>query len=365
MNIVFSFLVKCIGCIKRIAVALIASLAVSFSGVAWAADIKVGFVYVGPVGDHGWTYQHDQGRLALKKALGDRVEVSFVENVAEGPDAERVIRGLVNSGHDLIFTTSFGFMEPTIKVAKQFPNVRFEHATGYKRDKNVATYSARFYEGRYVAGVIAGHMTKTGIIGYVASFPIPEVIRGINSFTRGLRSVNPDAVVKVVWVSSWFDPGKEANAANSLIDQGADILLQHTDSPAPLQTAERRNIKAFGQASDMHAFGENAQLSAIVNNWGDYYIARVRAALDGTWESGDTWGGLDAGMVKMAPYANMPDSVKTAAEKTESLIRSGELHPFAGPVKDQSGAVRVPEGEIADMHSMDWYVEGVEGNLPQ
>lgn len=351
--------------LRRAVSAVLLSAALAFGGAASAADIKVGFVYIGPIGDHGWTYQHNEGRLALEKALGDRVETTFVENVPESAEAERVIRELAASGHDLIFTTSFGYMNPTIKVAKQFPNVKFEHATGYMRADNVATYNARFYEGRYVAGVVAGHMSKTGVIGYVASFPIPEVVRGINSFTRGLRSVNPDATVKVVWVSSWFDPGKEANAANSLLDQGADVILQHTDSPAPMQAADRRGKMAFGQASNMIEFGKNAQLSAIVNNWGDYYIARTKQVLDGTWESTDTWDGLAAGMVLMAPYTNMPDNVANIAKQVEADIRSGKLHPFAGPVKDQSGKVVVPAGKIADMHTMNYYVEGVEGDLPQ
>lgn len=349
--------------IRRVSTAILLSAALAVGGIATAADIKVGFIYIGPTGDHGWTYQHDEGRKALEEALGDRVETTFVENIPESADAERAIRALVTSGHKLIFTTSFGYMNPTIKVAKQFPDVRFEHATGFKRADNVATYNARFYEGRYVAGVIAGHMSKSGIIGYVASFPIPEVVQGINSFALGLRSVNPEAKVKVVWVNSWFDPGKEANAANSLLDQGADILLQHTDSPAPMQTAQHRGALAFGQATDMSAFGKDAQLSAIVNNWGDYYIERTKQVLDGTWKSGDTWGGFDEGMVLMAPYTNMPENVANIARKTEADISSGKLHPFSGPIKDRFGKVRVEKGAIADMHSMDWYVEGIEGNL--
>ncbi|MGI9305839.1 MAG: BMP family ABC transporter substrate-binding protein [Gammaproteobacteria bacterium] len=359
----FNFL-RAVRCGVKAAAACVGAAALLGGVSAFAADLKVGFVYVGPIGDHGWSYQHNQGRLALEQALGDKVETTFVESVPEGADAERVIRQLASSGHNLIFTTSFGYMEPTIKVARQFPNVRFEHATGYKRAENVSTYNARFYEGRYVAGVIAGRMSKTGIIGYIASHPIPEVIRGINSFALGLRSVNPDAAVKVVWVNSWYDPGKESDAAKSLLDQGADILLQHTDSPAPLQAAEHRGALGFGQASDMRAFGENAQLSAIVNNWSGYYIARAKAVLDGSWESADTWDGLAADMVKMADYSNMPEDVAAQARATEEKIRGEALHPFAGPIKDQSGAVRVPAGQIADMLSMDWYVEGVEGNLP-
>ena len=240
------------------------SAALLMAGPALAVDLKVGFVYVGPVGDHGWTYQHDQGRQAVEAAFGDRVETTFVESVKEGPDAERVIRQLAASGHGLIFTTSFGFMDPTLKVAKAFPDVKFEHATGFKRADNVSTYSGRFYEGRHVIGLIAGKMTKTNKIGYIASFPIPEVVRGINAATLAAQSVNPDIEVQVVWVNTWYDPGKEADAAKALIDQGADILMQHTDSPAAIQIAEERGILAFGQASDMKAFGPNAQLTSII-----------------------------------------------------------------------------------------------------
>ena len=225
------------------------------AGMASAsAQTKVGFVYVGPIGDHGWTYRHEQGRLAIEKEFGDKVKTTFVESVKEGPDSERVIRQLAASGHDLIFTTSFGFMNPTLKVAKRFPKVKFEHATGYKQAKNVATYSARFYEGRYIAGVIAGKTSKTGKIGYVASFPIPEVVRGINAFLIGARSVNPKMSISVIWVNSWYDAGKEGDAAKALIDQGADIITQHTDSPAPLQVAQNRGVKGFGQAADMTHF---------------------------------------------------------------------------------------------------------------
>ena len=341
--------------------------AVAGDGIA-AEKIKVGFVYVGPIGDHGWTYRHDIGRLAIEKALGDRVETSYVESVSEGADAERVIRQLAAAGHGLIFTTSFGFMNPTVKVAKQFPNVRFEHATGYKRADNVSTYNARFYEGRYIAGVIAGKMTKSGTIGYVASHPIPEVVRGINAFTLGLRSINPQATVKVVWVNSWYDPGKESDAAKSLIDQGADIILQHTDSPAPLQVAQNRGVFGFGQASDMSAFAPKAQLSAIIDNWDGYYVSRARAVLDGEWKSADTWGGLNDGLVEMAAYTNMPSDVAALAKETEEKIRSGKMHPFTGPIKNQAGEIKAAAGQPLDdgtLLGMDWYVEGVEGNLPK
>ena len=346
------------------------SAAALLIGSAQAQDpVKVGFVYVGPVGDHGWTYRHDIGRQAVDEAFGDKVETTYVESVKEGPDAERVIRQLAASGHDLIFTTSFGFMNPTLKVAKRFPKVQFEHATGYKRAKNLSTYMARFYEGRAVAGTIAGKMTKSGIVGYIGSFPIPEVVRGINAFTIALRKESPDAEVKVIWVNSWYDPGKEGDAAKALIDQGADIILQHTDSPAPLQVAEDRGVHGFGQASDMVAFAPNAQLTAIVDNWNGYYVARTKAVMEGTWEAGDTWGGLAAGMVEMAPYNEkaLSAEVMAAAVAAEEAIKSGAIHPFQGPITGQDGTIKVAEGEVlADevLLGMDWYVEGVLDELP-
>ncbi len=339
------------------------------TGSAAAADLKVGFVYVGPVGDHGWTYQHDQGRLAVEAEFGDKVETTFVENVAEGPDAERVIRQLAASGHGLIFTTSFGFMDPTLKVAKLFPDVKFEHATGYKRADNVSTYSGRFYEGRHVIGKIAGKMTKTGKIGYIASFPIPEVVRGINAATLAAQQVNPDIEVQVVWVNTWYDPGKEADAAKALIAQGADIIMQHTDSPAALQAAENSDgIMAFGQASDMIKFAPNAQLTAIEDNWAPYYIKRTKAVLDGTWESADSWGGLDVDEVVMSAYTNMPDDIAAMAKEAEDAVRSGATHPFAGPIVDRDGTERIAAGQSADdgmLLGMDWFVKGVKGDLPK
>ncbi len=253
-----------------------ASLPLASSLAGAQAPLPVGFVYVGPVGDHGWTWTHDQGRLAVEKAFGSKVKTSFVEKVNEGPDSERVIRQLAQAGNKLIFTTSFGFMNPTAKVAKQFPNVFFEHATGYVRDKNLATYNARFYEGRAVIGTIAGMMSKTGKAGYIASFPIPEVVMGINAFTLAARKVNPNFTTRVIWASTWYDPAKEADAAKALIDQGCDMITQHTDSPAALQAAEQRGVYAFGQASDMKAFAPKAHLTAIVDDWSQYYIDRTR-----------------------------------------------------------------------------------------
>ncbi len=334
-----------------------------------AEPLKVGFIYVGPTGDHGWSYEHDQARQAMQKELGDKVITTYVESVPEGADAQRVITKLATSGHGLIFTTSFGYMNPTLKVAKRFKKVKFEHATGFKRSKNLSTYSARFYEGRYVIGHIAGRMTKSNVLGYIASFPIPEVIRGINATVIAARKVNPDVTVKVVWVNSWFDPGKEADAAKTLIDQGADIILQHTDSPAPMQTAEKRGVWAVGQASDMSKFGPNAQLTAIIDNWAPYYIERTKAVLDGTWKEKDTFGGFKSGMVKLAPYnKKMPKDVVDLAESVRIAIEQETVHPFQGPIKGQDGKIIVKDGEIIDMGQllgMNFYVEGVVGSIPK
>ena len=342
---------------------------VSLTAGAQDEPFKVGFVYVGPVGDHGWSYRHDIGRQAIEAELGDAVQTTFVESVPEGADAERVIRKLASEGHGLIFTTSFGFMNPTLKVARDFPEVNFEHATGYKQADNLATYSARFYEGRAVIGTMAGMMTESNVIGYIGSIPIPEVVRGINAFTIAMRKVNPDAEVKVVWVNSWYDPGKEADAARALIDQGADIITQHTDSPAPLQVAQERGIVGFGQASDMAAFAPDAQLTSIIDDWNDYYIERTRAAMDGSWESQDVWMGIDSGMVGFADYnAEVPEDVQAAAEVIKEGIVDGSLHPFQGPIVDQSGEEIVPEGETLDdgaLLGMNYYVEGVQGELPK
>ncbi|MBE9551853.1 MAG: BMP family ABC transporter substrate-binding protein [Proteobacteria bacterium] len=329
-----------------------------------AGPTKVGFVYVGPVGDHGWTHGHDLGRKAVEKKFGDKVKTTFVENVAEGPDSERVIRQLASSGHQLIFTTSFGFMNPTLKVAKQFPKVHFEHATGYKTAPNVSVYNARFHQGRAVIGTIAGHMSKSGVAGYIASFPIPEVVMGINAFTLAAQKVNPDFKTKVVWVNSWYDPGKESDATKTLIDQGADMITQHTDSPAPLQVAENRGVFGFGQASDMKAYAPRAQLTAILDDWSDYYIQRTQDVMDGAWKSQNIWQGMKEGMVKIAPYGDaITDAARDAAEKVRMGITDGSMHTFAGPIKNQAGEEVLPAGQsLTDdkMASMDWYVKGVQ-----
>ncbi len=349
--------------------ALLSALAFGFaSGASAAEKLKVGFVYVGPVGDFGYSYQHDQGRQAMAKALGDAVETTFLESVPEN-DSERSIEQLARAGHGLIFTTSFGFMEPTLKVAKKFPALKFEHATGYKRSENVATYSAKFHEGRYIIGQIAGKMTKSNIVGYVASFPIPEVVSGINAFMLGAQSVNPNIKIKIVWANTWFDPGKEADAAKALLAQGADIITQHTDSAAPLQEAEKAGKFGFGQASDMARFAPKAQLTSIVDDWSGYYTDRVKAAIAGTWKPIDTWGGIGAKMVNMAPFANMPDDVKKMAEATTADIASGKLNPFKCPVMDQSGKAADCKGGAAlsdeQVLGMNWYVKGIDDKVPQ
>ncbi|WP_375465555.1 BMP family ABC transporter substrate-binding protein [uncultured Methylobacterium sp.] len=336
-------------------------------GPAQAADkLKVGFVYVGPVADYGYSYQHDLSRKALAEAMPGKVETTFLENVPEA-DSERAIEKLARSGVGLIFTTSFGFMEPTLKVAKKFPKVKFEHATGYKRADNLATYSARFYEGRYVCGKIAGKLSK-GTVGYIASFPIPEVVSGINAFMLGAQSVNPNIKVKVVWVNTWFDPGKEAEAAKALLAQGADILTQHTDSAAPLQEAEKAGKLAFGQSSDQFRFAPKAQLTSIVDDWNGYVIGEAKAVLDGSWKSHDTWGGIKDGMVVLAPFTNMPADVKAMAEATKADIAAGKVRPFDGPVTKQDGTVAVKAGETAPdpmILGMNWYVKGIDDKLTQ
>lgn len=327
---------------------------IAISGSAFADDpnkVTVGFVYVGPTGDHGWTYMHDIGRQQIEAELGDQVDTIFVESVKYGPDAERVMTQMAMEGADIIFATSFGYMEQMLNVAKKFPNIKFEHATGYKTADNMAVYSSKFYEGRYIQGVIAGHMSKKGKAGYIASFPIPEVIRGINSFYLGATSVNPDFDIDVVWVNTWYDPGKESDAAKVLIQQGSDIITQHTDSPAALQVANEAGILAFGQASDMIAFAPDTQLTAILDLWGPYYVERVKAVIDGTWESADTWGGMDTGMVAMAPYTNMPDNIKEIAMAIEKDILEGKLDIFPGK-------------DIGDLLGMNKYVEGIDAFLP-
>ncbi len=346
------------------------------TGVADDKKIKVGFVYLTTPGDHGWTYAHEVGRQDVIKHFGDKVETTFIENVPEGPDATRVIRDLAKQGNDIIFTTSFGYMDPTLKVAKEFPEVKFDHITGYKRAPNMATGNIRFYEGRYVQGVVAGLMTKSNKIGYIASFPIPEVIQGINSFGLGLRSVNTDAEVSVIWVNTWYDPVKEADAAKVHIAEGADILAQHTDSPAMLQTAEKAGVYGFGQSSDMKAFAPKAQLFSSVNNWGPYYVSQIQALMDGSWTTGEgpdhwagnTWAGMADDFLMLTQFENMPAEVAAAAQKATDDIKSGANKIFTGPILDNTGAEKVPAGQtLSDgelFTTMDYYVEGIIGKIP-
>ncbi len=346
------------------------AIAVGLSGAALAADkVKVGFVYVGPVGDGGWTYEHNQGRLAVEAELGDAVETIYQESVPEGADAEAVLTQMALGGADLIFTTSFGYMDPTLAVAAKFPNVKFEHATGFKRSDNVSTYSARFYEGRAVQGLIAGRMTKTNKIGYIGSFPIPEVIRGINSAYIHAKKVNPDVEFSVIWAYTWFDPAKEADAATALIETGHDVILQHTDSTAPQAAAEKvGNIITFGQASDMAEYGPLPRVSSIIDNWAPYYIARTKAVIDGTWASTDTWDGIGAGMVGIGDISSaVPADVRAEAEALRDSIASGAYQPFTGPVNKQDGSVWLAAGETADdgtLAGMGFYVEGLTGEIP-
>ena len=333
-----------------------------------AEPTKVGFVYVSPVGDAGWTSQHHAGREEMMKALGDKVAGSFVEKVPEGADAERVIRDLAQQGHQLIFTTSFGFMNPTLKVAEEFPQVKFEHATGYKTAPNVATYNVRFYEGRYLGGIVAGRSTKSNTLGYVAAFPIPEVLQGINAFTLGARSVNPKVQVRVVWVNSWYDPGKERDAANALIGQGADVLTHHTDSTAVVATAEEKGKSAIAYHSNMSKFGPKAQLAAVTHHWGAYYTRRTQALLDGNWGTQSVWMGMADGAIKLEGInAAVPKEVVDLVNAKGDEIRGGKFHPFTGPIRTNEGKdIAAKDAVLTDeqLGSMDYYVQGVVGKVP-
>lgn len=331
--------------------------------------VKVGFVYVSPTGDAGWTHSHDQARKYVESQLGDKVETTYVESVPEGADAERVIQNMASNGHNLIFTTSFGYMNPTLKVAKKFPDVKFEHASGYKQADNMGSYFARPYQARYLSGLIAGSMTKSDVIGYVAAFPIPEVVRGINAFTKGVQEVNPNAKVKVVWVSTWFDPAKEREAAETLILQNADILTQHTDSAAVIQTAEAKGIYAIGYHSDMSEYGKKAHLTSAVHNWGPLYLEKVKAVMEGNWKKENLWIGIAEGATDLAPISDaVPADVKALVAKKKAALKAGTMRVFDGPVKDQSGAVKVAKDSTmsdGDLSGFNWYVEGVAGKLPK
>jgi len=336
---------------------------------ATAEPLKVAFVYIGPVGDAGWTYAHDLGRKAVEAKFGDKVKTTFVENVPESAaDAERVFRDLASQGNKLIFGTTFGYMESMLKVAKEFPDVKFEHATGFKTAPNLAQYDVRTYEGAYLAGVVAGKMSKSGKMGVVASVPIPEVIRNIDSFTLGARSVNPQATVKVVWVNKWFDPGKEREAATTLIGQGVDMLMQNTDSAAVVQTAQEKGVYAFGWDSNMSKFGEKAHLAASEIQWGVYYTKVVDDVLNNQWKNGTTWWGLKEGMIDLKDFNTVvPEDVRKLVEERRQGVITGSAPIWKGPLKDNTGKEQIPAGQTADdnfLHGIKFYVEGVEGNIP-
>ncbi len=349
-------------------------LGLAFGGGAMAQGldkVKACFIYVGPIGDGGWTYQHHQGALALVEEYGDKVEIAWQESVPEGADAERAITQFALQGCNIIFTTSFGFMDATQAVAAKFPNIKFEHATGFKRDQpNVSTYDARFYEGRAVMGTIAGHMTKSNKIGYIGSFPIPEVIQGINASYIHAKKVNPDVTLSVVWAYTWFDPAKEADAAKALIEQGVDVILQHTDSTAPLaEAAKTPGVIGFGQASDMTEYKPSPRVSAIIDNWSPYYIKRVGALLDGSYEQSAAWEGIAGGEVEIGEITDaVPAEVKAAAEKVRDDIAAGTYHPFTGPLNKADGSAWLAEGEVADdgtLAGMNFYIEGITEAIPQ
>jgi len=330
--------------------------------------MKVAFIYVGPVGDAGWSFAHDQGRIYLEKAL-PYVRTSFVESVPEGADAERVMTQFARDGYQIIFATSFGYMDAVVRVSQKFPAVHFEHCSGYKTGPNLATYFGRMYEPRYLTGIMAGMMTKSGWIGYVAAHPIPEVVRGINAFARGVRSVNPAARVKVVWTNTWYDPASEKEAAKALLDAGCDIIAQHQDSPAPMQAAEERGKFAISYNSPMSKFAPKAVLTGPVWNWGPYYVTRVKAVREGTWKTGQYWGSLSDGIVDLAPFSKaVPKNIVNLVEEKKREIVLGRLHPFTGPIKDQKGKLVVSAGKTmtdAEMLSFNWFVEGVQGTLPR
>ncbi len=333
------------------------------------APLKIAFAYVGPVGDGGWTFAHDNGRKAIEAEFGNKVVTSFVESVPESADAERVIRDMAANGNKLIFGTTFGYMEPMLKVAADFKDVKFEHATGYKTAENMRTYDSRTYEGAYMAGVIAGAMTKTNTLGVVASIPIPEVIRNINSFTMGAQSVNPKIKTKVVWVNGWFDPPKETEAATSLLNGGADVLFQNTDSSAVLQTAEKAGKRAFGWDSDMTAYGPKAHLGSAIINWAPYYIKATKDALEGTWTTGGVWWGHKEGAIDLVSIADdVPAEIKAKIDTIKAGLKDGSFHPWTGPIVDQSGKEVLAKGQKADdafLGGVKFYVKGVEGKVPQ
>ena len=334
-----------------------------------AEPLKIGFVYVAPLTDAGWVRQHEQGRQAVQLALDKKVQTTFVENVAEGPDAERVIRDMARQGHKLIFTPSFGYMEPTLKVAQEFPDVKFESVTGYKTAANVAVSNARYYEGRYLAGIAAGRMTRSNLAGYVAGFPIPEVLQGINAFTLGMRSVNPKAQVKVVWLNAWFDPTRERDAAMTLFNQDVDVIAFHTGSTAVMTAAQERGKLAVAYHSDMRKIAPDAQIVAVTHQWGNYYTQRAREVLAGTWKSGQVWGGVKDGMIRVGDFGSkVPNAVQAEVLARQKDIAAGSLRPFyaQAAVLDNEGRIVIAQGQaLSDEQilGMNWLVEGVQGKV--
>jgi basic membrane protein A len=327
--------------------------------------VKVGFIYVGPIGDGGWTYAHNEGRKYIEEKL--EVETIFKESVPENQESEKVLNDMIDQGANVIFTTSFGFMDYTEKVAKQHPDVIFLHCSGYKKLDNMSNYFGRMYEPRYLSGIVAGLKTKSDTIGYVAAYEIPEVIRGINAFTLGVRSVNPDAVVKVKWTHTWYDPAKEKEAAKALLAEGADVIAQHQDTPGPQQAAEEKGVWSIGYNTDMKEMAPKAYMTAPIWNWGPYYEKQVKAVMDGTWKSESYWGSMKDGVVELAPLTDVaPPEAKEAVEKAKADIIAGKQKIFVGPLKDQTGAVKVADGVVMtdeELLSMDWFVEGVEGKI--
>ncbi|MBI5256794.1 MAG: BMP family ABC transporter substrate-binding protein [Burkholderiales bacterium] len=338
------------------------------AAAAKPAPLKIAFAYIGPVGDGGWTFAHDNGRKALEKEFGDRIVTSFVEKVPEAADAERVFRDMVGQGQKLIFGTTFGYMEPMLKVAADAKDVKFEHATGYKTAENLRTYDSRTYEGAYMAGVVAGAMTKTNTLGVVGSIPIPEVIRNINAFTLGAQSVNPKVKTKVVWVNEWLNPPKETEAATALINGGADVLMQNTDSPAVLRTAQERGKRAFGWDSDMTAYGPKAHLGSAVINWGPYYIKATRDALEGKWSTGKAWWGVKEGAIDFVSVAeDVPAEVKKKVEDVKAGLKDGSFVIWKGPITDNAGKLVLEKDKTADdefLGGIKFFVKGVEGKVP-
>ncbi len=358
-----------VGCGKKEEAAPAAAPAPAASAPAPKAEpLKIAFAYVGPVGDGGWTFAHDNGRKALEKEFGDKISTSFVENVPESADAERVIRDMVSQGNKLVFGTTFGYMEPMLKVAADTKGVHFEHATGYKTAENMRTYDSRTYEGAYMAGVIAGAMTKSNTLGVVASIPIPEVIRNINSFTLGAQSSNPKVKTKVVWVNEWFNPPKETEAATSLINGGADVLFQNTDSPAVLKTAQEKGKRAFGWDSDMTAYGPKAHLASAVINWSPYYIKATKDALEGKWATGMSWWGVKEGAIDIVSIADdVPAATKAKVEEVKKGLKEGTFSIWKGPIVDNTGKEQLAKDAVADdkfLGGLGFYVKGVEGKIP-